>query len=75
MLLQVALPGGLELLVVLLVAGILTVLSVVVSVYIYRDATARGLSHPLAIAVGAFLGGFWVWIIYYLVRDEVGPRD
>jgi hypothetical protein len=47
----------------------------VVSVLIYRDATRRSSRHALAWAVGAFLGSLVVWVLYYVVRDEVGTRS
>jgi threonine/homoserine/homoserine lactone efflux protein len=43
-----------------------------VSVYIYRDANRRGSRHALAWAIGAFLGGIIVWLVYFVVRDEMG---
>lgn len=72
-LLQLGVPGGLELLIVLLIIGILTLVPLVVSVLIYRDAKRRNSSHALAWAVGAFFGALVVWLLYYVVRDEIGP--
>lgn len=72
-LLQVAFPGGIELLVIFL-AGVLPFLvGLVVSVLVYRDAKGRESNHALAWALGAFFGGFVVWVLYLFVRDEVGP--
>jgi len=73
--LQATVPGGIELLVVFLVALLSLVVPLVVSVLIYRDAKRRGSRHALAWAVGAFLGSIVVWILYYVVRDEVGARS
>lgn len=71
--LQFGVPGGIELLVVLFVFGLLTVVPLAVSYLVYRDARRRGSRHALAWTVGAFFGGLVVWILYYVVRDEVGP--
>jgi threonine/homoserine/homoserine lactone efflux protein len=66
--LQSAAPGGPELLV-----AVLTVLvPLAVSVYVYRDANRRGSRHALAWALGSFFGSLVVWILYFVVRDEVG---
>jgi len=73
--LQAAVPGGVELLIIFLVFGLSLVLPLVVSVLIYRDAKRRGSRHALAWAVGAFFGSLVVWILYYVVRDEVGSRS
>jgi threonine/homoserine/homoserine lactone efflux protein len=74
-LLQFGVPGGIELLIVLLIAVLSLVVPLVVSVLIYRDAKRRGSRHALAWAVGAFLGSLVVWVLYYVVRDEVGSRS
>ncbi|MFC7074866.1 hypothetical protein [Haloarcula halophila] len=79
--LQVGFPGTAELVILLLIFGVLLVVPLVVSVFIYRDAADRNSSHALAWAAGsffgAFLGGFFggvvVWVLYVVVRDEVGP--
>lgn len=73
--LQFAVPGGPELLVFLLVSLVGVVVPLVVSYVIYRDATARRSRHALAWAVGAFLGSLVVWVLYFVVRDEVGSGD
>jgi threonine/homoserine/homoserine lactone efflux protein len=73
--LQAAVPGGVELLIVLFVFGLSLILPLVVSVLVYRDAKRRGSRHALAWAVGAFFGSLVVWILYYVVRDEVGSRS
>jgi hypothetical protein len=66
--LQSGVPGGPELLVLL----VTFLLPIVVSVLIYRDANRRGSGHALAWAIGAFFGSLVVWLLYYVVRDEVG---
>jgi threonine/homoserine/homoserine lactone efflux protein len=73
--LQAAVPGGIELLIVLVIALFSLLLPLVVAVLIYRDATRRGSRHAFAWAVGAFLGSIVVWVLYYVVRDEVGTRS
>lgn len=72
--LQFAIPGGIELLIVLFLSVLTLIVPLVVSVLIYRDATGRGSRHALAWAVAAFLGSLVVWVLYYVVRDEVGTR-
>jgi threonine/homoserine/homoserine lactone efflux protein len=74
-LLQFGVPGGIELLIVLVITLLSLVVPLVVSVLIYRDAKRRGSHHALAWAVGAFLGSLVVWVLYYVVRDEVGSRS
>ncbi|SDZ94758.1 hypothetical protein SAMN04488065_1372 [Haloplanus vescus] len=73
--LQFAVPGAIEILVLLLVFGLSFVVPLAVSVLVYRDAKGRGSRHALAWAVGAFLGSLVVWVLYYVVRDEVGTRS
>jgi len=73
--LQFGVPGGVEILVLLFVFGLSIVLPLAISVVIYRDAKGRGSRHALAWAVGAFLGSVVVWVLYYVVRDEVGGRS
>jgi threonine/homoserine/homoserine lactone efflux protein len=73
--LQVGVPGGIELLIVLAIALLSLVVPLVVSVLIYRDAKRRRSRHAIAWAVGAFLGSIVVWVLYYVVRDEVGGRS
>jgi threonine/homoserine/homoserine lactone efflux protein len=70
--LQFGVPGGVEILILLLVSLLSFVVPLVVSVLIYRDAKGRNSRHALAWAVGAFLGSLVVWVLYYVVRDEVG---
>ena len=67
------LPVGPELFVLLVVPVLLALVAVAVSALIYRDAKGRNSGHALAWAVGAFFGGLIVWILYVVVRDEVGP--
>jgi len=73
--LQVGVPGGPELLIMLFVLLLSFVVPIVVAFLIYRDAKGRGSRHALAWAVGAFFGSLVVWILYYVVRDEVGSRS
>jgi len=78
---QVGIPGGVELVVILLISVIVLLIPLVVSVFIYRDASERNSEHALAWGAGAFLtailggflGGVVVWVRYFVVRDEVGP--
>lgn len=72
--LQAGLPGGVELLIVLLFTLVPAVVGIVVSVLVYRDANSRNSDHALAWALGAFFGGIVVWILYAVVRDEIGRR-
>jgi uncharacterized BrkB/YihY/UPF0761 family membrane protein len=70
--LQFGVPGGAEILILLMMLFLSFVVPLVVSVLIYRDAKGRNSGHALAWAVGAFFGSLVVWILYYVVRDEVG---
>ena len=72
-LLQAGIPGTTELFIILLIAVIPLAIAVVISGFIYQDATKRNSGHALAWAVGGFFGGIVVWILYLVVRDEVGP--
>lgn len=71
--LQFGVPGAPELLVVLLLAGVSFVVPLVISIVIYRDARERGSQHALAWGLGSFFGSVVVWLLYFVVRDEVGP--
>jgi len=71
--LQAGPPGGVELLVILLFTLLPVLLALVVSFLMYRDARRRNSGHALAWGAGAFFGGIVVWILYAVVRDEVGP--
>ncbi|MFB6170009.1 MAG: hypothetical protein ABEJ06_02575 [Haloarculaceae archaeon] len=71
--LQVAAPGGIEVLIVLFVLSLSVLLPLVVSVLVYRDARARDSRHALAWSVASFFGNLVVWLLYLVVRDEVGP--
>jgi uncharacterized BrkB/YihY/UPF0761 family membrane protein len=73
--LQAGVPGGPELLVALFAMLLSVVVPLVVAVLVYRDAKGRGSRHALAWAVGAFFGSLVVWVLYYVVRDEVGSRS
>jgi threonine/homoserine/homoserine lactone efflux protein len=68
--LQTGAPGAPELLVLLLTV----LIPLAVSVYVYRDAKRRGSRHALAWGLGSFFGSLVVWILYFVVRDEVGSR-
>ncbi|WP_423751710.1 hypothetical protein [Salinirarus marinus] len=72
--LQFGVPGGPELLIILVITFLSFVVPLVISVFIYRDAKGRGSSHALAWGVGAFFGSLVVWVLYFVVRDEVGGR-
>lgn len=74
-LLQIGVPGGPELLIVLLITVLQIIPALAVSVVIYLDAKERNSNHALAWAAGAFFGFVVVWILYFVVRDEVGPGD
>jgi len=73
--LQAGVPGGAELLIALFALLLSFVVPLVVAVLVYRDAKGRGSRHALAWALGAFFGSLVVWILYYVVRDEVGARS
>ncbi|PAU84718.1 hypothetical protein CK500_04160 [Halorubrum salipaludis] len=70
--LQVGVPGGAELIVVLLLAAVAAVAAVCASLIIYLDAVERNSGHVLAWTIAALLGGVVVWTLYLVVRDEVG---
>jgi threonine/homoserine/homoserine lactone efflux protein len=72
--LQFGVPGAVELVVLLLLSLVTFVVPLVVSFLIYRDAKRRGSRHALAWGVGAFFGSIVVWLLYVVVRDEVGAR-
>lgn len=72
-LLQRGLPVGPELFILILFPAMLAIVAVVVSALIYRDAKRRNSSHTPAWTICAFFGGVIVWILYFVVRDEVGP--
>jgi uncharacterized BrkB/YihY/UPF0761 family membrane protein len=71
--LQFGVPGAIELVVLLVIMFLTFVVPLVVSVLIYRDAKQRDSGHAIAWALGAFFGSLVVWILYVVVRDEVGP--
>ncbi|WP_276271631.1 hypothetical protein [Haloarcula litorea] len=71
--LQFGVPGGIEILVLLIVMFLSVVVPLIAAVLIYRDADRRDSGHALAWAAGAFFGSVVVWILYLVVRDEVGP--
>jgi hypothetical protein len=61
--LQAGIPGGPEMLVILLMAGLLLIVPGVFAAFIYRDAKRRNSSHALAWAAAAFLGNWVVWVL------------
>ncbi|WP_408957025.1 hypothetical protein [Natrinema sp. 74] len=70
--LQFAVSGiGIVLLLFLFVC--LIIVPLVASYFIYRDAKGRNSRHALAWGLGSFFGVFVVWLLYVVVRDEVGP--
>lgn len=70
--LQAGLPVSPELLLIVLVAAVQLAPALIVVWYIYRDAQGRNSDHALAWTVGALFGGPIVWVLYFVVRDEVG---
>lgn len=70
--LQTGGAGGAESFVMIFILLVALLVPIAVSVYIYRDAKRRGSQHPLAWGIGAFLGGLIVWIIYFVVRGDMG---
>ncbi|OYR41305.1 hypothetical protein DJ82_05895 [Halorubrum sp. Ib24] len=71
--LQIGVAGGPELLVAALLLGILVVPALLVSLLVYLDATDRNSRHAIAWTLAALFGGVVVWVLYFAVRDEVGP--
>ncbi len=59
----------------LLISLVTIAFALIVAFSIHRDANSRRSSHELAWGFGAFLGGPIVWILYYFVRDAVGPSE
>ena len=70
--LQAGVPGGIELLIILLFTLLPAIVGIAISVLVYRDANSRNSDHALAWGLGAFFGGIVVWILYAVVRDEIG---
>jgi hypothetical protein len=77
--LQAGGPVSIELLIVLGIAAVLFLVNLGVSVWIYRDAKRRNEPHAFAWGAGSFLGvflggtgGFVVWVLYFVVRNENG---
>ena len=73
---QIGLPGGVEVLVILLIL----VVPLAVGYWVARDARRHGSDHHLAWGVMAFLAGFayllgtLVFLVFYLVvRDDFEP--
>lgn len=76
-LLQTGIPGGPELIVIFLILMLLIILplTILVPAFVYRDASGRNSDHALAWAMGAFFGGVIVWVLYVVVRDEIGDGN
>ena len=72
--LQFGVPGGVELLILFVVLFLSFAIPLAVSLFVYRDAEARRSRHALAWGAGAFFGSVVVWVLYFVVRDEVGPN-
>jgi hypothetical protein len=77
--LQAGGPVSIELLLILGIAIVLFLVTLGVSVWIYRDAKRRNQAHAFAWGAGSFLGvflggvgGFAVWVLYFVVRNENG---
>lgn len=77
--LQAGDPVSIELLIVLGITAVLFLVTLGVSVWIYRDAKRRNQPYAFAWGAGSFLGvflggvgGFVVWALYFVVRNENG---
>ena len=77
--LQTGGPVSVELLIVLGITAVLLLVTLGVSVWIYRDAKRRNQPYAFAWGAGSFLGvflggmgGFVVWALYFVVRNENG---
>jgi len=75
--LQAGSPVNVELFIILGIMVITFVVNLGVSVWIYRDAKRRNISHAFAWGAGSFLSGFLggigavvLWALYFVVRDE-----
>jgi len=75
--LQAGGPVSVELLIILGMFGLLFVVTLGVSVWIYRDAKRRQISHAFAWGAASFLSGFLggigavvVWALYFVVRED-----
>jgi ABC-type glycerol-3-phosphate transport system permease component len=66
-------PLNVELLLIISIAALQVV--VVPVALIYEDAKNRNSSHAIAWAAAAFFGGIAVWVLYFVVREEVGPGE
>lgn len=80
--LQVGVPGGTELLIVVLVLIVALVIPAVTGYWIGRDANRRGSDHHVAWGTMTFLSGlfsfvpFLVFVVFYVVvRDDIGSGD
>jgi len=77
--LQTGGPISIELLIILGITAILFLVTLGVSVWIYRDAKRRNQPHAFAWGAGSFLGVFLggigvvvIWGLYFVVRNEHG---
>lgn len=77
--LQAGGPVSIELLVILGISLLMFFVTIGVSVWIYRDAKRRNQPHAFAWGAGSFLGvflgglgGFAIWVLYFVVRNEDG---
>ena len=75
--LQAGSPVPVELLLIFGMMGVLMLVNLAVSVWIYRDAKRRNLSHAFAWGAASFFSGFLggvgavvLWVLYVVVRDE-----
>mgnify|MGYP000653870232 CR=1 FL=1 len=75
--LQAGSPVNVELFIILGMMGVLFLVNLGVSVWIYRDANRRDISHAFAWGAGSFLSGFLggigavvLWVLYFVVRDD-----
>ncbi|MDS0476556.1 hypothetical protein [Natrinema sp. 1APR25-10V2] len=64
--------GGIEIVLLLFLFVCSIIVPLVVSYFIYRDAKRRNSRHALAWGLGSFFGAVVVWLLYAIVRDEVG---
>lgn len=70
--LQTGTAGSPELFIVLFMTALPLVVALAIGALIYRDAKGRESNHALAWGLASVFGGLFVWILYAVVRDEVG---
>jgi hypothetical protein len=75
--LQAGSPVNVELYLILGILVATFLVNLGVSVWIYRDAKRRNVSHAFAWGAGSFLTGFLggitavvIWALYFVMRDE-----